>query len=97
MNKYKIKIDKINITNDIFSIISTTNINYISEIRKGSIMCKIYNEDTQEVSLNNLEEGDNVTIYGNINKENNLIIIKKIKIKNKYKFINESSEDIDNI
>jgi hypothetical protein len=97
MNKYKIKIDKINIMNDIFSIISTTNINYVSEIRKGSVLCKIYNDDMKEISLNNLEEGDNITIYGNINKENNLIIIKKIKIKNKYKFINESSEDIDNI
>jgi len=97
MIKYKIKIDKINITYDIFSIISTTKNNYISEIKKGSVLCKIYNDDMKEISLNNLEEGDNVTIYGNINKENNLIIIKKIKIKNKYKFINESSEDIDNI
>ena len=97
MNKYKIKIDKIDITHDVLSIISTTNINCISEIIKGSILCKIYNEDMKEVSLNNLEEGDNIIIYGNINKENNLIIIKKIKIKNKYKFINESSEDIDNI
>ena len=92
--KYKIKIDKINLTDNSFNLYSSDNILFFSEIIKGSVKFKIFNEMDYEMSLFNLEEGELVTIYGNIMIENK-IIIKKIIIKNKYILDSDSSEDID--
>ena len=58
MNKYKIVIKQIIITPELFKIISTDGINFISKINKGSIEFKIYNEDYQQVNLCNINEGD---------------------------------------
>ena len=98
MEKYKIIIKQINFTPELFTIISTTDINFVSKINKGSIDFKIYNEDNQEVKLSNFEEGDiiyiyTMPIYKNINLIDQNIIIKKILIKNKYIFNSESSND----
>jgi hypothetical protein len=98
MEKYKIIIKQINFTPELFTIISTTDINFVSKINKGSIDFKIYNEDNQEVNLSNIEEGDiiyiyTMPIYKNINLIDQNIIIKKILIKNKYIFNSESSND----
>ena len=95
-NKYKIKIDKIDIENNLFTITSSKNDIFNSTINKGSIDFRIYNESKKEVNLTNLEEGDNITIYGIPDTiKNNIIIIKRIKIKNRYEFINESSDEND--
>ena len=103
MNKYKIKIKKIEIFKDIIKIISNDDIIFISKIIKGSINFKIYNNificnknEYEEVGLNNLEINDIIIIYGinNYDKNNiNNILIKKIKIKNKYNFTSESSSE----
>ena len=98
MNKYKIVIKQIIITSELFTIISTNDINFISKINKGSINFKIYNEDCQEVNLSNIEEGDIIyiytqSIYKSIDLIDKPIIIKKILIKNKYIFNSESSND----
>jgi hypothetical protein len=96
MIKTKIRIKKINIENNIFSIESSDNKLYISDIIKGSVNFKIYNEDQSEVNLSNLEEDAIIKVYGKnhiINEKNN-IIIKKIIVQNKYIFDSDSSEDI---
>jgi len=96
MIKTKIRIKKINIEDNIFSIESIDNKLYISDIIKGSVNFKIYNEDMIEVNLSNLEEDSCVKVYGKntkINEKNN-IIIKKIIVQNKYIFDSDSSEDI---
>ena len=96
MIKTKIRIKKINIENNIFSIESIDNNLYISDIIKGSVNFKIYNDDMMEVNLSNLEEDSFVKVYGKntkINEKNN-IIIKKIIVQNKYIFDSDSSEDI---
>ena len=96
MNKFKIKIKKIEILNNIINIISYENIIFYSKINKGSINFKIYNNKYNEIGLDNLNENDIIVIYGTINdNENNNILIEKIKTNNKYMFISESSnEDI---
>ena len=99
MYKYKIVIKQIIITPEVFKIISTDGINFISKINKGSIKFKIYNEDNQQVNLCNINEGDIVNIYTkqlykSIDLINQTIIIKKILIKNKYIFHSESSDDL---
>jgi len=98
MYKYKIVIKQIIITPELFKIISTDGINFVSKINKGSIEFKIYNEDYQQVNLCNINEGDIVNIYTtqlykSIDLINQNIIIKKILIKNKYIFHSESSDD----
>jgi hypothetical protein len=98
MNKYKIVIKQIIITPELFTIISTNDIKFISKINKGSIDFKIYNEDNHQVNLSNINESDIVQIYTNsiyksIDLINQTIIIKKILIKNKYIFNSESSDD----
>jgi hypothetical protein len=98
MNKYKIIIKQIIITSELFTIISTNDINFVSKINKGSIDFKIFNEDCQEVNLSNIEEGETVyiytiPIYKSIDLINETIIIKKIIIKNKYIFNSESSDN----
>jgi tRNA(Ile2) C34 agmatinyltransferase TiaS len=91
MERYKIKINKINIENDKISINST----YVSTIYKGSVDFRIFNESNKEMSLGDINEGDLITIYGTKNNENNNIYIKKIKIKDKYILLSDSeSSDI---
>ncbi len=101
MNKYFIKIKKIEILNDYIIITSYENQIFTSHIIKGSIKFKIYNNiiikkstnlQYQEIGLNNLEENDNVIIYGDKNIDK-YICIKKIKIKNKYIFNSDSSTE----
>jgi len=98
MVKYKIVIKQIIITPELFTIISTDGIKFVSKINKGSINFKIYNEDYQQVNLCNINEDDIVNIYStplykSIDLINQNIIIKKILIKNKYIFHSESSDD----
>ena len=98
MEKYKIVIKQIIITTDLFTIISTDDKKFVSNINKGSINFKIYNEDYREVNLSNIVENEIVQIYTlPIYKSIDLIeknlIIKKIFIKNKYIFNSESSDD----
>uniref|UniRef100_A0A6C0EHQ0 Uncharacterized protein n=1 Tax=viral metagenome TaxID=1070528 RepID=A0A6C0EHQ0_9ZZZZ len=63
----------------------------ISSENKKSLFC------LQEIGLDNLEENDIVTIYSEknnlCNKDKNIIFIKKIKIKNKYIFTSDSSDE----
>jgi hypothetical protein len=89
MQYQKIKINKIKLKKDNLIIKDILKRRFIIPIIKGSIDCKIYNEDNQEVCLSNINEGDNITIYTNKQKND---IIKKIIVKNKYVFIMESSE-----
>ena len=60
---------------------------YYSKIIKGSVKCKILNEQNKIVPLFYLEEGDLIKIKILENK------IKKIYINSKYKFISDSSEE----
>ena len=83
--KIKTKIDMIDINNNNF-IITANNVKYYSIIEKGSVNFKIYNEAGMEMHLGNLEEGTIVTLYSKKN------MIKKIKIKDNYIFL-ESSDD----
>ena len=90
MEKYKVKINTIDIDNNYFII----NKLYYGEIIKGSVMIKIYDDDMNQQSLQMLEENDIVTIYGIMDKTKNNIVINKILIKNKYIFHSDSSEDV---
>ena len=92
MKKDKIKINKINIENDIFSIVSNKNVIYTAPIIRGSVMFKIYNENNNEVDLSSIDENDIITMYSN-----NINSIIKIRIKNKYTFNSDSSEESFNI
>jgi len=92
--EYKIKIDKILFTDKLFTIISNNKI-FISKIVKGSVTFKIYNEDGNEVNLDSINENDNIIVYGLENKEN--IIIKKIYVKNNYRFFLDSDSDSEKI
>jgi len=60
---------------------------YYSKIIKGSIKCKILNEQNKIVPLFYLEEGNLIKIKILEN------IIKKIYITSKYQFISDSSEE----
>ena len=60
---------------------------YYSKIIKGSVKCKILNEQNKIVSLFYLKEEDLIKIEISEN------IIKKIYINSKYKFISDSSEE----
>jgi hypothetical protein len=91
MKKTKIKINKINIENDNFIIVSN-NIVYSAPIISGSVMFKIYNENNKEVDLSSIDENDIITMYSN-----NINSIIKIRIKNKYIFNSDSSEESFNI
>lgn len=98
MIKDKIKIDKIDIVDNLFIIKPNYDKTYYSKIIKGSVNFTIFNESKQELNLNNIEIGDIIKIYGKKNKENNNIIINKIIVKNKYFFNSETdSESINNI
>ena len=89
MQCQKIKINKIKLKKDNLIIKDILKRHFIIPIIKGSIDCKIYNENDEEVYLSNINEGDNVSIYTDKQKND---IIKKIIVKNKYVFIGESSE-----
>ena len=88
--KTKIKINKIDITQNLFTITSHKNETYVSPIIRGSVEFKIYNENGKEVHLGNLDENDIITVYFNNSNINSII---KIKIKNKYVFNSESSDE----
>jgi hypothetical protein len=60
---------------------------YYSEIIKGTVTCKIFNEQNKIVPLYYLEHGDLIKIKILKNK------IKKIYINSKYLFLSDSSED----
>jgi hypothetical protein len=98
MYKYKIKIKKIIIINNIYTIESYDNKIFISKIKNGSVNFNIYNNLSNEIFLNNIEENDIIKIYGypkyNSKEKNiiNNILIKKIII-NKYNFISSESSD----
>jgi hypothetical protein len=88
--KTKIKINKIDITQNLFTITSHKNDIYTAPIIRGSVDFKIYNENGKEVHLGNLEENDMITVYFNNSNINSII---KIKIKNKYVFNSDSSDE----
>lgn len=90
MKKDKIKINKINIENNNFIIVSNKNTVYTAPIISGSVMFKIYNENNKEVDLSSIDENDIITMYSN-----NINSIIKIRIKNKYTFNSDSSEESD--
>jgi hypothetical protein len=69
--KHKIKIKLINIDKNNFFIESENNQTFTSKIIKGSVDFKIYNENNEEVNLSNLEVGDLIQIYENINSKPN--------------------------
>jgi hypothetical protein len=94
MRIFKININSIDMNDNMFIITSTDNTKFISNINKGSVSFLVYNEDDDEINLNNLVVGINVRILGIKNKEN--IIIKKIYIKNNYILQSDESES-DNI
>jgi hypothetical protein len=94
MKIFKITINMIDIDMNTFTITSTDNIKFISDIVKGSVGFLIYNENNEEMNLCNLMNGMNVKIVGLNNKEN--IIIKKIYIKNNY-IIHSEDSDSENI
>ena len=60
---------------------------YYSEIIKGSIQCKIFNEKNKIVPLYYLENGDLIRIKILEN------IIKKIYINSKYCFMSDSTDE----
>jgi hypothetical protein len=98
MIKNKIKIDKIDIIENLFIIKSNNNKTFYSKIIKGSVNFKLYNELNQEMNLNNIDSGDIIKIFGKKDKENNNIIINKIIVKNKYFFNSDSdSESINDL
>ncbi len=65
IEKFKVKIDKITITNNELSLLSSNGVTFKSHILKGSIGFQIFNESNQEVNFGNLEEGEIIKIYGN--------------------------------
>jgi hypothetical protein len=96
----KIKINKIQIENNLFKITDTNKNIFIGKIIKGSVNFKIFNENNEEVSINNIEEGDIIKIQTSDKKLEDLheqknSLIKKIIIKNKYTFNLESSEEFE--
>jgi hypothetical protein len=122
LNKYKIKISKIDFNSNNFRIESDDGIIFVTPIKKGSIQCKIFNESNQEVNLSSIEENSLVIIIGSTNsqviketkisdkqklynylvnnesdksenKEKNIIVIRKIIVKNNYMFNSDSSEE----
>jgi len=95
IEKFKINIDKINLVNDTFSIISNKNQIFTSNVVRGSVGFKIYTESGKEVNLSNISIKDIVTIYGYQEEKNNIINIKKIKIKDMYYIMSDSESDID--
>ncbi len=64
IEKFKVKIDKIIISNNELNLLSSNGITFKSQILKGSIGFKIFNEANQEVNFGNLEEGEIIKIYG---------------------------------
>lgn len=96
MEKHKIRINNIIIDDNLFNIISSNGNKYISNIKKGSVNFKIYNEDNTEINIGNLEEGMLAKIYGKPDNKKN-IIINKIVVKNIYAFNSETSEEFDDI
>ena len=126
LNKYKIKINKIDFNSNNFKIESDNGIIFMTPVIKGSIQCKIFNESNQEVNLSSIKENSLVTIISSTNypvikevkisditslhkhldndlvnnelnksenKEKNIIVIKKIIVKNNYVFNSDSSEE----
>lgn len=89
MQEHKIKISKIKLNKDSLIIKDILKRRFVIPIIKGSIDCKIYNENNNEVCLSDINKGDNIKIYTDLQKND---IIKKIIVKNNYIFNNESSE-----
>lgn len=96
----KIKINSLNFTKDLFTITDTEGKTYTSQVIKGSVSFRVYNQEDQEVPISNIEEGDVIKIKilndktrDKTQQKNN--IIKKIIIKNKYVFNSESSDDLE--
>ena len=81
LNKYKIKISKIDFNSNDFRIESDDGTIFITPIKKGSIQCKIFNESNQEVSLSSIEENSLVTIIGSTNSS----VIEETKRSDKQK------------
>ena len=79
--------------NDFLKLETSDKIDYLLEIKNGSVDADIKNSNKQLVGLRYLEEGDLVKIKGI--KKSDKIIIKKIYIETKYQFDSESSEDLE--
>lgn len=123
LNKYKIKISRIDFSSNNFTIESDDGTIFISPIKKGSIQFKIFNKSNQEVNLSSIEENSLVTIIGlglketiisdkqklynylvndlvnndhdkSENREKNIIVIRKIIVKNNYVFNSDSSDEL---
>lgn len=120
LNKYKIKISKIDLTVNNFKIESEDGKIFVAPIKKGSVECRIFNESNQEVNLGSIIENTLVTIIGlkindmsildkeklykilvndlthkkTKNIEKNIIVIKKIIVKNNYVFNSDSSDEL---
>jgi hypothetical protein len=82
-----IKIKNIEINNNNIIIIDDLDEIYNINIIKGSIKCKIYNLDEEEICLDRLKEENIIKIYSIKN------IIKKIIILNNYILSSESSDE----
>lgn len=96
----KIKINSLKFTQELFVITDTAGKTYTSNIVKGSVGFRVYNEENQEVPISNIEEGDVIKIQTTNSKNSDIKqqknnIIKKIIIKNKYVFNSESSDDFE--
>lgn len=82
-----IKINNIILNENYLTIIGEFNEKYQIDIIKGSIKCKIFNHNNEELYLNKLEEENIIKIYSIKNK------IKKIIILNNYILSSESSDE----
>ena len=88
--KHKIKIKSINIDKNNFIIKSENNQMFTSKIIKGSVDFKIYNENNEEVNLSNLEVGDLIQVYENIDlkPDENNEVNKLLKLLGESNYIN---------
>ena len=68
-------------------------VEYMLNIKNGSVDAKIKNCQGDDVGLKYLEKGDLIKIKGYKNSDK--FILKKIYIKTKYLFNSESSEDFE--
>jgi hypothetical protein len=88
--KHKIKIKSINIDKNNFIIESENDQMFTSKIIKGSVDFKIYNENNEEVNLSNLEVGDLIQVYENIDlkPDENNEVNKLLKLLGESNYIN---------
>lgn len=99
MEKEKIKTNSVEIQEDKFIITDTKERLFYSDIIKGSVTFQVFNENNQEVSIDNILCGDIILVsYSKPNKNLNSLgkkkyLINKIFVKNKYTFNSDSSDN----